>query len=92
MAGLQVVTPATLSKYAMTFLQYATLWVLQEGRCALCRSTGKLHVDHDHDTGRVRGLLCQNCNFRAGSNDADCAAFGRLMIAYAESTFDGRAL
>jgi hypothetical protein len=37
----------------------------QDGHCALCPGTGKtrrLHVDHDHKTGEVRGLLCYRCN------------------------------
>lgn len=37
----------------------------QDGHCALCLSTPKtrrLHVDRDHKTGRVRGLLCMRCN------------------------------
>ena len=45
--------------------EYARLLELQEGHCALCSNTPKtrrLHVDHDHQSGRVRGLLCYRCN------------------------------
>lgn len=44
---------------------YAALLEAQGGHCALCPSTPKarrLHVDHDHASGRVRGLLCHRCN------------------------------
>ena len=34
----------------------------QGGRCALGHSAKLLHVDHDHVSGAVRGLLCYNCN------------------------------
>jgi hypothetical protein len=35
----------------------------QEGKCAICgKEAVKLHVDHDHGTGKVRALLCSNCN------------------------------
>ena len=45
---------------------YATILAQQQERCAICRcacATGRhLAVDHDHQTGRVRGLLCFRCN------------------------------
>ena len=34
----------------------------QDGLCAICRTAPAAHVDHDHDTGAVRALLCFNCN------------------------------
>jgi hypothetical protein len=57
---------ALARSYHMTISQWNTLWNEQKGMCAIC--TDKLvrdkttHVDHDHDTGKVRALLCANCN------------------------------
>lgn len=44
----------------------------QEHRCAICRAdapskAGTFHVDHDHTTGKIRGLLCHNCNVGLGN-------------------------
>ncbi|OOC04763.1 hypothetical protein B0293_20100 [Amycolatopsis azurea DSM 43854] len=36
----------------------------QDERCAICGERGKLYLDHDHDSGLVRGLLCHSCNTR----------------------------
>jgi hypothetical protein len=55
-------------KYRLTPEAYAALLAEQAGCCAICgrraeESTGKvLSIDHDHETGRVRGLLCSHCN------------------------------
>lgn len=54
-------------KYGITAEQYTRLFNFQEGRCRICRNSAenekrKLAVDHDHITGRIRGLLCARCN------------------------------
>lgn len=42
----------------------ASLFAAQDGKCAICLrpETTPLIIDHDHDSGRVRGLLCSACN------------------------------
>lgn len=41
---------------------FNTLLELQDGLCAICGVPNPEHVDHDHRTGAVRGILCFNCN------------------------------
>lgn len=55
-------------KRGMSRQDYADLLAVQHGKCAICLQTSsvKLHVDHDHKTGRVRGLLCSLCNTSLG--------------------------
>ena len=64
-----------LKTYGITRGAYLEMLVKQDGKCAICRGTGFLMrdshktlllVDHDHTTGRVRGLLCHNCNRALG--------------------------
>lgn len=55
--------------YGMTLEDYDRRVVEQNGVCAICRrppASGKLRVDHDHATNKVRGLLCDNCNKAIG--------------------------
>lgn len=57
-------------KYGITLADYDALLKHQEGVCAICgrepRDDIALHVDHDHATGAVRGLLCFRCNNAVG--------------------------
>jgi hypothetical protein len=65
--------------YGITVEQYDTLLAAQSGLCAICGSAGRddisLHVDHDHATGAIRGLLCFRCNNALGDFDDDSARF-----------------
>lgn len=56
-------------RYGITAEEYDHLLAMQNGRCHICNDLpGKhrLSVDHDHKTGRIRGLLCHNCNHALG--------------------------
>lgn len=57
--------------FGITLAEYDALLLRQGGVCALCDGpciTGvRLAVDHDHKTGRVRGLLCLICNVGIGA-------------------------
>lgn len=54
------------NKYGLTEEQYQEIWDKQNGLCAICgkseETTQRLHVDHDHESNVVRGLLCGKCN------------------------------
>lgn len=66
-------------RYGLTKDQYYELLSSQNGVCAICKDpervksskTGILHVDHDHKTNKVRGLICNGCNSILGYADAD---------------------
>jgi hypothetical protein len=56
--------------FSMSVADYEQMLRDQDGVCAICRRAerfrGRLCVDHDHETGRVRGLLCLLCNSALG--------------------------
>lgn len=57
-------------KYGITKEQFFEIKKIQNNKCAICKSelTNKnQHVDHCHTTGKVRGILCINCNQGIGS-------------------------
>ena len=50
--------------YNLTCDEYRLIQEFQVGMCDICkRKDRKLSIDHDHDTGMIRGLLCQHCNY-----------------------------
>lgn len=59
-----------LKRYGMTAKDWERLYAATSGECPLCEKPfGKKRlacVDHDHKTGVVRGLLCQQCNWTLG--------------------------
>ncbi len=60
-----------LRKYGLTVVEFDRMYQIQQGCCAICKrhqtAVGKiLEVDHDHKTGKVRGLLCRSCNLTIG--------------------------
>jgi hypothetical protein len=64
-------------KYGIDIETYERMLRAQDGVCAICRrppKTVRLNVDHDHKTGRVRGLLCFRCNkFQVGRHTLETA-------------------
>lgn len=58
--------------YGITVDDYDAMLDRQNGRCAICRTdkvggnATRWHIDHDHTTGTVRGLLCMKCNLGLG--------------------------
>ena len=63
-----------LKTYGIAVEQYELMLEQQAGRCAICRNKPqkrRLHVDHDHKTGKIRGLLCLRCNHKGLSGFQD---------------------
>lgn len=79
--------------FGITVEQYDKMLELQGGVCVFCKRPPKklrLAVEHCHDTGRVRGLACYQCNhFLISKNTVESA---RFLVSYLGSDFDGRLL
>jgi hypothetical protein len=74
--------------YGLTLDDFQARLVSQGGGCAICGATANPHgkslcVDHDHRTGRVRGLLCDSCNKALGLLKDDIPTL-RKAIGYLE--------
>ena len=76
-------------KYGITLEQYYEILDDQLGKCAICHATcsgmrkgvPRLYfcVDHDHKTGKIRGLLCLGCNKILGAFNDDPELFIKAM-------------
>lgn len=70
-------------KYGITLAGYDAMFAQQGGCCAICGKTQAraFDVDHNHETGRVRGLLCTSCNRMVGHAGDDAQTL-RAAAAY----------
>ncbi|MEU3980040.1 endonuclease VII domain-containing protein [Streptomyces sp. NPDC026672] len=70
-------------QYGITVAERDAMIASQMGLCVICLQAPAVHVDHCHNTGRVRGVLCFNCNSAIGKlrDDPDV---GRRAVAYLE--------
>lgn len=75
--------------YGITGEQYDELYEMQGRKCAICvTSTGaskRLAVDHNHETGEVRGLVCGRCNHNLLGAAHDTTDILKRAIAYLEN-------
>lgn len=78
-----------IKKYGIDGVGYASLLRRQGGVCKICGAKEPAHkrldVDHDHETGKVRGLLCATCNQLLGYAHDDLAVLA-AAIKYLEET------
>lgn len=73
-----------LKQFGITEDDYEHMFEKQMGLCAICHKPDniRLAVDHDHDTGKVRGLLCKRCNMGIGllNDDPDIVTSAALYL------------
>ena len=72
------------TSYGISLEQVQTMHDSQNGVCAICSKPepgklGKLHIDHCHATGVVRGLLCHKCNLMLGHANDDTETLSKAI-------------
>lgn len=60
-----------IRRYGITAIQYSSMLTAQGNKCAICKTSNiklkkALCIDHQHSTGKIRGLLCIACNHALG--------------------------
>jgi hypothetical protein len=75
-----------LKRYGLTLEQFDTMRAKQENRCAICQQIFLVtpRVDHDHEKGTARALLCGNCNTGVGMFQ-DSARVAFMAASYLQS-------
>ena len=83
-----------LYRYGLNRKEVLALWAAQDKKCHICKVPldmfmGKKggHVDHDHDTGKVRGILCKQCNSVIGTNELDLRNYVKGLKNYMEHVY-----
>jgi hypothetical protein len=80
-------------RYGLTLEEYDARFVAVGFKCEVCLKPGRpdryqdlaegevqLHLDHDHETGELRGILCTNCNNGLGRFEDDLERLRRLVV------------
>jgi hypothetical protein len=78
---------ALMRMYGIDLNKYNELLISQNYKCAICQEnpngwngqSGRFDVDHDHKTGKVRGLLCSSCNTSLGKFKDDISILKRAI-------------
>ena len=69
-------------EYGLTEEEYNNMVLSQNNLCAICNNPSNnkaLAIDHNHKTGEVRGLLCQNCNLAIGLFKENIIIFNKAI-------------
>jgi len=70
--------------FGITLEEYNSMYELQDGLCAICKKTDevegrRLAVDHNHETGQIRALLCGSCNRGLGLFKEDIDSLSKAI-------------
>jgi hypothetical protein len=69
-----------LRRYGVTAIEWKALKARANGQCEICKVKKRvLHIDYDHETGIVRGLLCRKCNLCLGQFGDNLQGLMRVM-------------
>jgi hypothetical protein len=72
-----------LQKYGVSEVRFKEMYVDQQGRCGICLErmlSHDCHIDHDHESGLVRRLLCSKCNLGLGLFRDDIRLLARAIV------------
>ena len=77
--------------FGITLKDYDKILEKQDNGCKICGikipgGQGRFHIDHDHVTGKIRGLLCSNCNLALGNAKDDI----KILAAMIQYLIDSR--
>lgn len=67
------------SRYGLEPGDYASLLERFGGKCGVCGGSNRIEIDHCHKTGKVRGILCRNCNHALGKFQDSEAMLSRAI-------------
>ncbi len=69
-------------RYGIGSRRVELMLAAQDGLCAVCRTSAAVHVDHDHVTGEIRGMLCFHCNAALGQFGDDPTVLRRAAATW----------